>query len=41
MCPICLVNLTKAARGTMRFRDISQILLEAGADAPHEPAVVP
>jgi len=29
MCPICLVNLRKAADGTMHFRDISQILLEA------------
>ena len=41
MCPICLVNLTKAAGGRMRFRDISQILLEAGADGGHEPAPLP
>jgi len=26
MCPICLVNLRKAAGGTMRFTDISQVL---------------
>jgi Fe-S oxidoreductase len=30
MCPICLVNLRKAADGTMRFRDISDYLVEAG-----------
>ena len=41
MCPICLVNLTKAAGGTMRFRDISQVLLEAGAGAAREPALLP
>ncbi len=31
MCPICLVNLRKAANGTMRLRDISDHLLEAVA----------
>ncbi len=30
MCPLCLVNLSKAARGTVAFRDISDVLLEAG-----------
>ena len=29
MCPICLVNLRKAANGTMTFRDISEYLLKA------------
>ena len=29
MCPICLVNLRKAANGTVRFRDISEYLVEA------------
>lgn len=29
MCPICLVNLKKAADGTMAVRDISEYLLEA------------
>ena len=29
MCPLCLVNLQKAAGDTMRFRDISHYLLEA------------
>jgi Fe-S oxidoreductase len=33
MCPICLVNLRKAAGGAMRVRDISEYLAEA-ADAP-------
>jgi Fe-S oxidoreductase len=31
MCPICLVNLQKAAAGTVRFRDISEYLVEAAA----------
>ena len=31
MCPICLVNLRKAADGAVRFRDISEVLVEAGA----------
>jgi len=39
MCPICLVNLRKAANGTMRLRDISDHLLDAvterGASAAH------
>ena len=30
MCPICLVNLRKSADGTVRFRDISEYLVEAG-----------
>jgi len=29
MCPICLVNLRKAADGTIEFRDLSQVLAEA------------
>ena len=29
MCPICLVNLRKAATGTLRIRDISEYLGEA------------
>jgi Fe-S oxidoreductase len=29
MCPLCLVNLSKAAGGTIAFRDISSVLLEA------------
>ncbi|MHB1496720.1 MAG: heterodisulfide reductase-related iron-sulfur binding cluster, partial [Acidimicrobiales bacterium] len=29
MCPICLVNLKKAADGTMAVRDISEYLVEA------------
>jgi Fe-S oxidoreductase len=29
MCPLCLVNLTKAAEGQIAFRDISEVLLEA------------
>lgn len=42
MCPLCLVNLTKAAEGTMSFRDISEVLLEAraGAGAPTPTASV-
>jgi Fe-S oxidoreductase len=32
MCPICLVNLRKAAHGTLRLRDISDRLLEAVGD---------
>jgi hypothetical protein len=32
MCPICLVNLRKAANGTIRIRDISDRLVEAVAD---------
>jgi Fe-S oxidoreductase len=31
MCPICLVNLSKAAGGTVDFRDISEVLLERSA----------
>jgi Fe-S oxidoreductase len=38
MCPICLVNLRKAADGTMRFRDISEYLVEAGASRQAEGA---
>jgi Fe-S oxidoreductase len=33
MCPICLVNLRKSADG-MRFRDISEYLIEASAPPP-------
>jgi len=29
MCPLCLVNLSKAAGDTLVFRDISEVLLEA------------
>lgn len=29
MCPLCLVNLSKAADGEIAFRDISELLLEA------------
>ena len=29
MCPICLVNLCKAATGTLQIRDISEYLAEA------------
>ena len=29
MCPLCLVNLTKAADGRITFRDISEVLLDA------------
>ena len=29
MCPICLINLRKAADGTMRIRDISDCLAQA------------
>jgi Fe-S oxidoreductase len=31
MCPICLVNLRKSADGAMRFRDISEYLVDASA----------
>ncbi len=31
MCPICLVNLRKSAGGSVRFRDISEYLVEAGS----------
>jgi Fe-S oxidoreductase len=36
MCPICLVNLRKAANGTMRFRDISEYLVDASVPAGGE-----
>jgi Fe-S oxidoreductase len=39
MCPLCLVNLSKAADGAIAFKDISEVLLEARAAAP-EPARV-
>ena len=29
MCPLCLVNLSKAADGQIAFRDISEVLLDA------------
>jgi Fe-S oxidoreductase len=35
MCPLCFVNLSKAADGTIAFRDVSDVLLEA---APTRPA---
>lgn len=28
MCPLCLVNLSKAAGGTLALRDISEVLVE-------------
>ncbi len=31
MCPLCLVNLQKAAGETMRFKDISEYLRRAYA----------
>jgi hypothetical protein len=31
MCPICLVNLRKAADGTLHVRDISEYLREGAA----------
>jgi Fe-S oxidoreductase len=34
MCPLCLVNLRKAAGGTMRIRDISAYLTEPAAPLP-------
>ncbi|HZS29782.1 MAG TPA: (Fe-S)-binding protein [Gaiellaceae bacterium] len=33
MCPLCLVNLSKAAAGELAFRDISELLLEARTTA--------
>jgi Fe-S oxidoreductase len=33
MCPLCLVNLSKAANGTIAFRDVSDVLLEASGAA--------
>lgn len=36
-CPLCLVNLSKAAGGTVAFHDISELLLEA---RDREPAAV-
>jgi Fe-S oxidoreductase len=36
-CPLCLVNLSKAADGTVVFRDLSEVLLEARSAAPAEP----
>ena len=38
MCPICLVNLRKAAGGTMRVRDISEYLAEAVTAGQARPA---
>ena len=40
MCPLCLVNLTKAADGKITFRDISEVLLDA-SEATLTAAVVP
>ncbi len=39
MCPICLVNLRKAADG-IRFRDISEYLVEASAPPPDATSAV-
>ena len=39
-CPLCLVNLSKAADGSLRFRDLSEVLLEARAAAPSQPVAV-
>jgi Fe-S oxidoreductase len=39
MCPLCLVNLSKAAGGTIAFRDISTVLLEARERAASGPRV--
>jgi len=40
MCPLCLVNLSKAADGAIAFRDISAVLLEARDDVG-KPVVPP
>jgi Fe-S oxidoreductase len=37
MCPLCLVNLQKAAGGTMRFRDISHYLARASGSSRPQP----
>ena len=37
ICPLCLVNLSKAANGSIAFRDLSEVLLETRAAAPAEP----
>ena len=39
MCPICLVNLRKAANGTIRIRDISEYLIDAVAAEPSNEAL--
>jgi Fe-S oxidoreductase len=36
MCPLCFVNLSKAANGTLRIRDISEYLATAPAPAAEE-----
>ncbi|HKB94989.1 MAG TPA: (Fe-S)-binding protein [Gaiellaceae bacterium] len=38
MCPLCLVNLSKAAGGTVAFHDISEVLLAASERAAGRPA---
>jgi Fe-S oxidoreductase len=38
-CPLCLVNLSKAAGGTVAFRDISEVLLD-GRELESPPAPV-
>jgi len=40
MCPLCLVNLAKAADGQLALHDISEVLLEAQAPEPSEPVGV-
>jgi Fe-S oxidoreductase len=39
-CPLCLANLSKAADGSLDFRDLSEVLLEARSASPPEPAAV-
>jgi Fe-S oxidoreductase len=39
-CPLCLVNLAKAADGTIAFRDLSEVLLEAREAGAATPAAL-
>ena len=41
MCPLCLVNLTKAAGEDVTFRDISEVLVEASERRSSAPAQDP
>ncbi len=41
MCPLCLVNLSKAAGETVTFRDISEVLVEAHERRSSVPAENP
>ncbi len=41
MCPLCLVNLSKAAGETVTFRDISEVLAEADERRSSVPAENP